>query len=645
MSQVGVVLCPGCQARLRVPAGWLQDAIRCKHCRTPFRVKVPGRSWRGSLVGVCVLGVVALGIGFVGPRLSHLVAKPAPPPATSPVKEVWPEDQRVPLPVPAVDRKAPVRAKAKARTTEQRKAEKPRPVAKKPAAPLAKPAGKLDAAALARFIDQALQHQLDSEGVPASPRAHDAEFLRRVYLDITGVIPPPEKVAAFLDSKDPAKRAKVIDELLASPLYGKHLADIWSDLMLPRNSDNRRLQPQPLVRWLEESFNANKPWDRMVREVLTATGTQDKNGAVTYFIANPTADKMTDSVTRLFLGVQLQCAQCHNHPFTDWKQDEYWAMAAFFTKVQMNGTVKKAAKRGGQLAVSEQPLRRGKGRGKKQKLPPSAKVVPAKFLMGERPQLNKDAPYRPVVAAWMTAPQNRFFARAMVNRTWAHYFGRGFVNPVDDMHDKNTPSHPVLLEVMAEQFAANGFDVKALVRALCNSQAYQRTSKPLPGNEADEILFSHMAIKVLSPEQLYDSLVAVSGRDGQKAPGRGRKQKAAGKRGGPRNARDQFIVFFRTDEGADPTEYQAGIPQALRLINSPQFNTGAALLKKVLDQPGRTPEQVLEQLYLATVSRRPTAAEVQKLTAYVKGQDGAARKAYGDVLWALLNSSEFTLNH
>jgi hypothetical protein len=424
------------------------------------------------------------------------------------------------------------------------------------------------------------------------------------------------------------------------------MADIWQNMLLPRNSDNRRLSAEPLHGWLGEAFNTNKGWDKVVYDFLTATGPADKNGAVTFFLANPTPERVTDSVTRLFLGVQLQCAQCHNHPFTSWKQDEYWAMAAFFGKVRMNGKVKGAAKKGITLAINET------GKGKTPKLPVSAKRVPPKFLQGEQPRLDKNAPYRPVLARWLTAADNPFFARAMINRTWGHFFGRGFVNPVDDMHDKNPASHPLLLEVLAEQFAQSGFDVKNLIRAICNSQTYQRTSKPYGGNESDDALFSHMAIKVMSPEQLFDSLEKVVGgpKTNGKAPAKGKKPNqvkkpnAANKKN-PAGARIAFVTFFQTEDGADPTEFQWGIPQALRLMNSPQLSNGAALLNKVLAKKAPPPARVIEQLYLATVSRRPTAQETKKLTAYVAKQGNPPRKAYSDILWALLNSSEFIFNH
>jgi hypothetical protein len=314
-------------------------------------------------------------------------------------------------------------------------------------------------------------------------------------------------------------------------------------------------------------------------------------------------------------------------------------MAAFFSKVRMNGKPKKLAKQGISLAVSET------GRGKVPRLPPSAKAVPPRFLQGKQPRLDKNGPYRPVLARWLTSPRNPFFARAMVNRTWAHFFGRGLVNPMDDMHEENAASHPVLLDVLAEQFGRSGFNVKDLIRVVCNSKAYQRTSKPAGGNEADDTLYSHMAIKVLAPEQLYDSLEQVVGRQGKAAARLKMNKKGQGKRKGPGGPRAAFVTFFLTDDGADPTEYQAGIPQALRLMNSPQLSNSAVLLNKVANDPGKRPGQVIEQLYLATVSRRPTGMEVERLTAYVRRQDGPSRKAYGDILWALLNSSEFALNH
>ncbi len=489
--------------------------------------------------------------------------------------------------------------------------------------------------ALSHHIDEAIDACLRAEKVMPSPRCGDAEFVRRIYLDITGHIPSADKAAAFLDSRNPNKRAELIDELLASKDYGKHQADIWQALLLPRTSENRFLSFDKMTEWLEKSFNDNKPWDKMVREILTAQGEMDTNGAVTYFLANLTPDKLTDNATRVFLGVQLQCAQCHDHPFTKWKQDEYWGMAAFFTKVRINGNPRQAAMKAGTISINEN------GKGRPIRLPISAKRVPPKFLQGEQPDLSSSNAYRPVLAKWMTSPQNRYFSRAMVNRVWAQFFGRGLVNPIDDMHDGNQPSHPQLLDELSAQFVASGFDVRQLIRALCNSETYQRTSKPTARNrEAVPELFSRMAVKVLTPEQLYDSLVMILGAPNQANPRRNPANAARLRNASPRAL---FIAFFKGDDNAEPTEYQAGIPQVLRMMNAPMLNNFATLAP--LLKSDKTPEQIIERLYLTALARRPSAHELQRCVALVRKHADEPRQAYGDILWVLLNSSEFTLNH
>jgi hypothetical protein len=495
-------------------------------------------------------------------------------------------------------------------------------------------AGRHDPAALARRIDQALGQTLASEKVPTAPLADDAEFLRRACLDITGVIPSADRAAAFVDSKDPNKRARLVDDLLASPQYGRHMADIWQALLVQRDPDNRRVPFDAMGRWLQDSFNQDKPWDRFVKELLTATGNQEENGAVTFYLANPTPDRLTDHVSRVFLGVRLQCAQCHNHPFTHWKQTEYWGMAAFFEKVRTNGNVNQQVRAGESPGINES------ARGRALKRPDSAKNVPPKFFLGAEPKVKADEPYRPVLAAWLCSADNPYFARALVNRLWGQFFGRGFVNPVDDMHDGNPASHPELLRDLAAACAEDGFDVKDMVRAICNSQAYQRTSKvSIDTGDADQRLFGRMAIKPLTPEQLYDSLEQVLGKPEGRVVDRPK-----GQRPGATTPRSAFVNFFAVDETADPTEYQAGIPQALRLMNAPQMNRGGGALSQA-DRSGSTPAQVVEHFYLATLSRRPTAAENAVLLPYVERHVARPRDAYGDILWALLNSSEFTLNH
>ena len=492
----------------------------------------------------------------------------------------------------------------------------------RPAAP------RVDSAAVTRLIDD----QIDGPSAGAT-LADDPEFLRRVYLDLSGVIPPAGKVAAFLEDKDPAKRSKVIDALLAGPRYGLHQADRWESLLMIRDSTNRRLKGEPLYRWLTDRFNKNQPWDRLVADLLTAKGTQDEDGAATFFIALRTPDKLTDQTTRLFLGVQLQCAQCHDHPFDRWKRADYWSMAAFFSKVRAGGKKVGLAKNGVETVNEE-------GKGKKAPPVESELDLPPKFLGGERPTLKATEPYRPALAAWMTSAENPFFARAIVNRTWSDFFGRGLVNPVDNISETAPVSHPELFDGLARQFVAGGFDLKGLIRGICNSRAYQRPSNPPGVSAPSEPTYARMAVRPMTPEQLFDSLAAVRGTMNEdREPVR-----KGGKKAPPTATRPRFVDFFDVPDGAEPTDYTVGIPQVLQLMNSPQLNREAEIVGE-LARANLPPPRAVERLYLASLSRRPTEAEIARLTAFLREGGRSSREAYADILWALLNSSEFTLNH
>jgi len=525
-------------------------------------------------------------------------------------------------------------AKAKAKATPSVKVPQSKNL---PAASSLTNGKKIDAASLTKLIDQEINKRIKIEGVTTTGLCDDSEFIRRAYLDIVGVIPTADKVTAFLSSKETDKRTKLIDELLADPRFGKYLAEMWAIHLVPRESNNRALQQKPLENWLADNFNKNTPLNKTVYDLVTATGEVDKAPAGLYFVANPTVDKITDNVTRMFLGVQLQCAQCHNHPFTDWKQTEYWAMAAFFVKTKLNGNPQQAAKKGIILTVSEGPAKKA---GKKGGLPESYKNVPAKFLQGETPKMDASGPARPTLGKWMTSADNKFFARAMVNRFWYQSFGRGLVNPVDDMHDDNAASHPELLATLTEQFKLHDFDTKYLLRAICNSETYQRSSvSTADAGTVDLDLYSRRELRAMMPEQIYDSLAAVLGQ----AVGKGQpKEKTAAKKG-PQTPRDGFINFFRVDE-ANPLEYQNGIPQALRMMNSP-FTNKTDVTAGQITAGTKTPAEAIERIYLTALARRPNTAELDRLTKYVSRPGATQRAAYGDILWVLLNSSEFQLNH
>ena len=491
-------------------------------------------------------------------------------------------------------------------------------------------AGEPDAAELAALIDRHIESRLAAEGLRPAADADDAEFLRRVYLDLHGVIPTAEQAARFLDDTDPAKRARLIDALLSDPRYGEHLADVWQGYLVSPLADDRWARADRLRRWLADRFNT-RTWDRIATELLTATGKIDENPAVVYLVEGRlprTVPDLTDLTSRYFLGIRLNCAQCHDHPFVAWKRQDFWGMAAFFTQIQTPGKSKLVY----QVGLKDYPevtldsLKDG--------TPDGFLSRPPTFLGGGELAAGKGATNRAALAAWMTAPQNPYFARAMANRTWWRLFGRGIVNPVDDMHAANPPSHPELLDLLARRFAEGGFDLKFLTRAIVSSRAYQRTSQPGGASEKQAALFGRMSVKVLSAGQLHDSLAAVFGPPA-KTPGADPRQ----------SARAEFTQFFGEDGSPDPTAYRRGIPHLVRQMNSGQFaGRNLPALAARVAKPGRSADDVAGELFLAILSRRPTADE-QKLFRDHAARVGSVEPAARELAWALMMTSEFSLNH
>jgi hypothetical protein len=526
---------------------------------------------------------------------------------------------------------------------------------------------------VAAAIDQEIDRRLANANVPPSPPADDAEFLRRACLDVAGRIPTAERAAAFLDSTDPHKRQKLVDELLASPDYGRHAADLWRPLLAPIDLSKKRPPVDRFAAWLAEQFNRNRRWDRFAADLLGVTGDIKDRPESEFLMANgenfqPKPSLLAAATGRVFLGVQVQCAECHDHPFAPWTQADFWGLAAFYGKLRNTGT------KGPPFVLTEdpdpKPLEVKNGGVERLVIRPGGAVVipsaggnkgagreiPAKLLGSPPRTLDDDAPFRPELVAWVISPQNRYFARAFVNRTWAQFFGRGLVNPIDNQHDGNPPSHPALLDLLAREFVESGFDVKHLVRCVCNSRAYQRTSRPAAGNEKDAELFSRMAVKPIGPEALYDSLMVIYNLGGDKnKPGPGGKPMtkpgekpqpqpdAAKPASGPMSPRDEFVNFFRSQGGADPAEFSHGIPQFLRRMNGDPFNAPAPIVERLVRE-NASPEKVIETLFLATLSRRPTPREQELMANYVARRP-TREQGYAGVLWVLLNSGEFVLNH
>jgi hypothetical protein len=372
----------------------------------------------------------------------------------------------------------------------------------------------------------------------------------------------------------------------------------------------------------------------------------DQNPAVIYLVEGRlprTVPDLTDLASRYLLGVRLSCAQCHDHPFVPWTRQDYWGMAAFFAQVQTPGRPKLVY----QVGVKDYP--EISLASLKNEAPDGFLSRPPTFLGGGAPPSVRKSTDREALAAWVTARDNPYFARAMVNRTWWRLLGRGFVNPVDDMHAANPPSHPELLDLLARRFAESGFDLKFLTRAIVASRTYQRTSRHDHRHQRDDlekqatekqatekqvVLFGRMSIKVLSAGQLYDSLVTIFGPPA-KAPGVDPRS----------DARAEFTQFFAEEGDADPIAYRRGIPHLLRQMNSGQFaGRNLAALAARWAAPGRSPDDIAGDLFLAILSRRPTADE-QRLVRDHLAASHSAEAACRELAWALMMTSEFSLNH
>jgi len=500
-------------------------------------------------------------------------------------------------------------------------------------------------------IDRHIEAPLIAAKVALSPQVGDAEFLRRATLDITGRIPTAERTLVFLNDNRPDRRAMLIDELLADRAYGEHFATIWYYRMIKPDTDNKRLiLGNTLHDWLASRFNQNQPWDRLVADLVTASGERDENPATTFLLAQvvagqPDASKLTAAVSRLFLGVRLECCECHNHPFTKLQQSDFWGMAAFFTAtrgIDRNNKVPRI----NDVSTQDSPSQRNKNGAAlvgSIVIPDSnGQTVKAKFLGGE--QLVNPLPdrLRTELAAWLTAPSNPWFARAAANRLWANFFGRGIVNPIDDMRSESDSSHPEVLQLLAAEFTEFGFDQKHLIRCICLSKTYQRSSRVLPENKVDDLLYGRMPLKMMTADVLFNSLgVALDHSVAEQQIGLRKKIRKDAE-----TPRDQFRKFFHAEADDDVgvvEDYTHGVPQALRLMNSAPMNDTAAVVAQLMKTSSES-EQVIESLYLRVLSRKPTSAEARRMTAYVADEQDKS-KAYADLMWVLLNSGEFVFNH
>jgi len=488
---------------------------------------------------------------------------------------------------------------------------------------------------MSQRVDSLLAAAWKDASVKPAPRASDAEFLRRAYLDLTGQIPRVSEARAFLDDSLPDKRARLIDALLASPGYSSHLADVWRQILLtdtPAADDAGA--SDGFETWLRNAFAENRSYVELARELILATGQSSDSGPALFYTAlELKPEKLAASTSRAFLGIQIQCAECHNHPFDKWTKRDFWGYAAFFARVSQGG---------GRAMTAGLVRDRETG---EVTLPNSREIVPARYLLGSVADDKHGRSRRMLLAEWMTSPSNPYFARAAVNRVWSQLFGRGIVDPPDDLRDDQPTHVPRLLSELAAYFDRTNYDVRRLYRVLATTEAYQLASEEDSGQRPPD-LFAAMPLKVLTAEQLYTCVSIATCRPYDKILA---SVPSSGARRAMTN-RAAFVNSFRAPS-TGPTEYLAGIPQALKLLNGRLVDDATDLERSdilaALEAPFLTDRDRVETLFLATLSRAPSPEIAQKFEAYVAAhpETEAKRCALGNILWALLNSAEFAINH
>ncbi|HEU5118361.1 MAG TPA: DUF1553 domain-containing protein [Isosphaeraceae bacterium] len=497
------------------------------------------------------------------------------------------------------------------------------------------------------YIDEMLDAALKDAEISWSDRCTDAEFLRRAYLDLLGRTPNVQEAAAFLDGKDPGKREKMVNYLLENPDYPKYFGNTFTITLVGRRDLGRDADREALNSWMRRQFAANRPWNEIAYDIIAAKGSNKDNGAVNFTLAHmqDQAVNLTSFTTRIFLGQQIQCTQCHDHPSNDWKQQDFWGINAFFRGLNKENVMKvdaSGAEVVDHIELSDEPT---DSWARFEKRNAVVGVVPPTYLDGTRISPGMDVDRRVELAKLITSTDNTQFARAFVNRIWGHFMGRGFTNPVDDFGDHNPPSHPELLDRLTADFQANNYNVKDLIRWVTASKAYHVSSRMNKSNEKDDMLFSHYIVRPMKPEQLFDSLITAT--SAHKAAGKGSDaQRATWLR--------QFVVTFANDEAGETTNFQGTIPQALMMMN------GDLMAKAVGGQQGSYLKHVLEQsrlqrkvpalrfivndLYLAALSRYPSAAELKRASSFLSSSPDTIA-VIEDLFWALLNSNEFVLIH
>jgi len=493
----------------------------------------------------------------------------------------------------------------------------------------------------ANVIDELIHAKLQKLRINPSAICTDEEFLRRASLDICGVLPTSDEYRSFMASADPQKRAALVDQLLLRKEFVDLWVMKWSELMMIRTVPNEVSYKAMLLyyNWLQERIEANTPIDQLVRELLSAKGGTFTEPATNYFQHERDTLKTAENVAQVFMGMRIQCAQCHNHPFDRWTMDDYYGFANFFAQI--------GRKRG---EDPRETIVFNSGNGDV-KHPVGGRVVPPKFLGGAVPD-TQGRDRREVLADWLASPANEYFGRNLVNIVWAHFFGSGIVDEVDDVRVSNPPVNKALLDVLATRFVESRYDFKQLVREICTSNAYQRSTQANETNADDDRNFSKARLRRIRSEVLLDVVTAATATQNkfQGLPlGARAVQIADG------NTSSYFLTTFgRATRGTAcscEVKMEPSLSQALHLLNGDTVQEKIAsggVVKRMLDEK-RSAEQIVEEVYLRTLTRMPTEKERTALLEILQdpaAQDPAAiQRNLEDSFWAILNSREFVFNH
>lgn len=495
------------------------------------------------------------------------------------------------------------------------------------------------------FIDDAVFDKLKLLGIPPSPLSDDSTFLRRVYLDITGTLPTAEKVTEFLADSSPNKRSELIDQLLDSPEYADYFTNKWNMVLRNKKRNNEdQVGTYLFHQWIWDSLYENKPYDQFVKEIITASGNPHDNPPVIWYREVSDANQQVEDVAQLFLGVRIQCARCHHHPFEKWSEDDYYGLAAFFSRVG-----KKELPGGVGNRMRERRIVHNEGVAQTAN-PRLGNQLRPTALGSEAYEVPADRDPRFYLASWMGESQNPFFAKSLVNRYWKHFFSRGIVEPEDDMRETNPPSNPELLEGLERHFVESGYDLKELIRAICNSSTYQLTALPNDYNLKDKQNFSRYYPKRLTAESLYDGFhqVTDTSQNFTAMPQGTRSVQLPDATVGP-----YFLKVFGQPQADTACECErsgeANLAQSLHLLNSSEvqskISSGSGRAAALANQKDRPHEDRIRELYRWVYSREPEASELQVALSHIEKHAEAEKVAYEDILWALINTKEFLFNH